>query len=205
MRVALLPIAFLATGMLACWSGGDRTKSPSGSGGRAPTEPPVGMATTCSGTQAPLLALADLPNIAELPDPFLSLDGTRIARADQWACRRAEIAAQAAVYELGAKPGKPASVTGVFDAGTITVTASEGGKTVSFAATITPPTPGTGTSPYPAMIGIGGISIGSTQLADMGVATISFPNDTVAQQQSGSSRGQGCSTISTEAPTPRGR
>ena len=41
------------------------------------------------------------------------------------------------------------------------------------------------------MIGIGGISIGSTQLADMGVATITFPNDTVAQQQSGSSRGQG--------------
>ena len=149
------------------------------------------MATTCSGTQAPLLALADLPNIAELPDPFLSLDGTRIARADQWACRRAEIAAQAEVYELGAKPGKPASVTGVFDAGTITVTASEGGKTVSFAATITPPPPGKGTPPYPAMIGIGGISIGSTQLADMGVATITFPNDTVAQQQSGSSRGQG--------------
>ena len=149
------------------------------------------MVTTCSGTEAPLAALADLPNIAELPDPFLSLDGTRITRADQWACRRVEIAAQAETYELGAKPAKPASVTGAFDAGKITVTAGENGKTVSFAATITPPTTGVGTPPYPAMIGIGGISIGSTQLADMGVATITFPNDTVAQQMSGSSRGRG--------------
>ncbi len=140
------------------------------------------MVTTCSGTEAPLPALADLPNVAALPDPFLSLDGTRITTANQWACRRAEIAAQAAVYELGAKPGKPASVTGAFDAGTITVTASEGGKTVSFAASITLPPPEIGTPPYPAMIGIGGISIGPAQLAGMGVATISFPNDTVAQR-----------------------
>jgi len=66
MRAALLPIAFWATGTLACWSGGDRTRPPSG----GPTQPPVGMVTTCSGTEAPLPALADLPNVAALPDPF---------------------------------------------------------------------------------------------------------------------------------------
>jgi hypothetical protein len=41
------------------------------------------------------------------------------------------------------------------------------------------------------MIGIGGISIGETVLNDMGVATINFPNDTIAQQKDSSSRGQG--------------
>jgi hypothetical protein len=41
------------------------------------------------------------------------------------------------------------------------------------------------------MIGIGGISLGPSQLLAMGVATIIFPNDTVAAQVSGSSRGMG--------------
>src|SRR5262245_32849398 len=158
MRSYFLPLAFAASGMLACWSGGSRRAQPSGTGGSGPTQPPIGMVATCSGGEAPLPALADLPEIAELPDPFLSLDGHAISSADQWACRRVEIAAQAEAYELGAKPPRPAAVTGAFDAGKLTVTVSEGGKTITFAATITPPTGGD--PPYPAMIGIGGISIG---------------------------------------------
>jgi len=51
--------------------------------------------------------------------------------------------------------------------------------------------PATGAPPYPAMIGIGGISIGAAQLNAMGVATIVFPNDAVAAQQDGTSRGKG--------------
>jgi len=189
MRLPLPALAVVASGMLACWSSGDRDRSGSGSGGRGPTQPPVGTVTTCSGGEAPLPALADLPTVAALPDPFASLDGTRITSADQWACRRVEIAAQAAAYELGDKPAKPASVTGAFDAGKLTVTASDGATTISFDATVTLPT--TGMAPYPAMIGIGGVSIGSTQLAAMGVAIINFPNDTVAQQADGTSRGKG--------------
>ena len=191
MRGRVVPFALLLSGVagLACWSSGDRNRSNAGTGGSGPTKPPIGTVTTCAGSEAPLPALADLPAVAELPDPFQSLDGTRIASADQWACRRVEIAAQAAAYELGDKPGKPASVTGAFDAGKLTVTASDGTKTISFDATVTLPT--TGTAPYPAMIGIGGVSIGPTQLAAMGVATIAFPNDTVAQQMNGSSRGKG--------------
>jgi hypothetical protein len=180
-----------AMGTAGCWSGGDRNRMPSGSGGSGPTKPPIGSVTSCSGGEAPLPALADLPVVAELPDPFLSLDGARITSADQWACRRVEIAAQAAAYELGDKPDKPASVTGSFDAaaGTITVTVSDGTKTISFAAAVT--LPATGAPPYPAMIGIGGVSIGTTQLAAMGVATINFPNDMVAQQMNNLSRGKG--------------
>lgn len=188
MRSPLASLALLAP-LCACWSSGNRSHV-SGSGGTGGlTKPPVGMVATCGGTDAPLPALDDLTSTTALPDPFQSLDGTRITGAAQWECRRTEIAAQAAAYELGDNPGKPASVTGSFDAGKITVTASDGTKTISFAATVTLPT--TGSAPYPAMIGIGGISLDPAGLNAMGVATINFPNDAVALQTDGSSRGKG--------------
>jgi len=143
-------------------------------------------------TACPAVTLPDyaaLPSIAKLPDPFQSTDGTRITRKDQWPCRRAEIGAQAQRYELGPKPAKPATVTGAFSNNQITVSVSDAGKNMSFAATITLPT--TGSPPYPAMIGIGGISLGEAQLRSMGVATILFPNDAIAAQVNASSRGQG--------------
>ena len=167
---------------LSCWSGGNRNGPPAGSG--------VGTVTTCSGTHAILPVKDDLPVSDALPDPFLSLDGMPITKKDQWSsCRRAEIAAQAAAYELGEKPGKPASVTGSFDAGTLTVTASDGTKSISFTATVTLPTGGA--APYPAMIGVGGIAIDAANLNAMGVATINFDNDAVAEQKDGTSRGKG--------------
>jgi hypothetical protein len=193
MRRMCCRIAFAASGLLGCWSGGNRHASPAGSGGSGgtggggPTQPPIGSVVTCGGAEAPLPALADLPAIAALPDPFQSLDGTRITAASQWDCRRTEIAAQAAAYELGPKPANPASVTGAFDPGgadggtaKLTVSVSEGGKTISFDATVTWPSTDTPT-PYPAMIGMGGIAIAPATLNDMGVATINFPNDAVAQ------------------------
>jgi hypothetical protein len=157
-----------------------------GSGG-TPSE--LGPVTTCAGTPATFPAYGDLPAITALPDPFLAMDGTRITRQDQWPCRAAEIGAQAETYELGPKPPKPASVTGSFAGGNITVNVSDGQKTISFTAAVTLPT--TGTAPYPAMIGIGGISIGPAQLNSMGVATVIFPNDTIALESDGNSRGMG--------------
>jgi hypothetical protein len=147
-----------------------------------------GMGTGACGSYVPP-AVADLTANPKLPDPFLGANGARITTKDQWACRRAEIGAQAQQYELGANPGKPETVTGAFAAGTLTVTVTNAGKSISFPATITLPT--TGTAPYPAMIGIGGISLGAPQILAMGVATVIFPNDMVAAQQDGSSRGKG--------------
>jgi hypothetical protein len=144
------------------------------------------------------LAYSALPTITKLPDPFLSMDGTRITNRNQWACRRNEISTQAQLYELGAKPDKPPVVTGsvtsvpVGDGGAlpgISVAVSDGTHSISFSAVIT--LPSTGTPPYPAMIGIGGISIGATQLNNLGVATIIFPNDLLGQQTDASSRGKG--------------
>src|SRR5262245_1734276 len=134
MRIARL--ALFASGILSagCWSSGDRGPH---------TNPPLGTVTSCSGSEAPLPAIDDLPAIAARPDPFQSLDGSAITTAGQWtSCRRAEIAAQAQVYELGDKPARPEAVSGAFAAGTLTVTVTNAGKTISFPVAITPPTNG---------------------------------------------------------------
>jgi hypothetical protein len=174
---SLLGVSLAASGLVIASCGG----------GGNPGE--LGPVTTCAGTPATFPGVGALPVVTALPDPFQAMDGTRIARADQWACRAAEIGAQAQTYELGTKPPKPATVTGSFDGSNLTVNVSNGGKSISFTAAVTFPT--TGTAPYPAMIGIGGISIGPATLNDLGVATIIFPNDTLAAQVDGGSRGMG--------------
>jgi hypothetical protein len=196
-RLALLALVVGGAPTLACWStarpgtSGTGTGSGGTGGAAAPVPIPgdVGSVTTCAGTQATYYQPADLPATQSLPDPFLAMDGTRITKASQWACRRDEIGGQAMEYELGPKPGKPVTVTGSFDGATITVTASDGKTTISFGAPVT--FPSTGSPPYPAMIGIGGISIAPAQLNALGVATINFPNDALGVQVNGGSRGQG--------------
>lgn len=130
-------------------------------------------------------AVSTLSENPKLPDPFLSSDGTRIASAAQWSCRRAEIRNQALAYELGPQAPAPAVVSGALNGRTLTVTASDGTRAIAFDATIT--LPSTGVAPFPAIIGIGGISIG----VPPGVASIVFPNDKLAEQQNGTSRGKG--------------
>jgi len=134
-------------------------------------------------------AFAALTTDAKLPDPFTSMDGTRISQKSQWTCRRAEISAEAQQFEFGTKPPPPASVTGSTSGNSIVVNVSSGGKSISFTATVSLPT--TGKAPYPAMIAIGGISLNAQALAQQGVAIVTFPNDDIAAQASASSRGQG--------------
>jgi hypothetical protein len=145
--------------------------------------------TSCAATLATYPPISGLTSIAPLPDPFLAMDGSPITSADQWGCRRAEIGGQAQTYELGPEPPPPDAVTGAYSGGQLTVTVNQAGKSISFTAAVT--LPATGTPPYPAMIGVGGIWIGPDTLNGMGVATIVFPNDTIAAQQDGSSRGKG--------------
>lgn len=47
---------------------------------------------------------AELPAIAELPDPFLRPDGTRVATMQQWRRQRARLTRQILHYEYGALP-----------------------------------------------------------------------------------------------------
>lgn len=145
------------------------------------------VAPSCAAYVPP--PLADLAENPKLPDPFLSVDGTRISSGAEWACRRQEIKAQARTYELGSEAGAPECVTGALEGDSVKVTVTNAGKSGSFNATIKYPS--TGSGPFPAMIGIGGVSIGADVLNSLGVATIVFPNDVLAEQKDGNSRGKG--------------
>jgi hypothetical protein len=157
-----------------------------------PAEPPAparvveNSAVGCSVPQLP--GFAQLPAINALPDPFLSLDGTRIATREQWACRRAEISAQVQQYELGPKPARPSVVTGQLQNDRFDITVGEPGNTVAFSVNITRPD---GAGPFPAMIEIGGSSLDNSVLSDLGVARINFNNGAMGAQSGGGSRGTG--------------
>src|SRR5690606_16889802 len=69
------------------------------------------------------------------------------------------------------------------------VTIEENGKTIEFDAQII--LPKTGSAPYPAVIGIGQSYLQNDELLSMGVAIINFPNNALAEQVNGESRGEG--------------
>ncbi|KAK7434574.1 carbohydrate-binding module 1 [Stygiomarasmius scandens] len=130
-------------------------------------------------------------NNAALPNPFLFNDGTPVKTKEDWECRRAQIAALIQGYEAGSLPGKPSSLSGTFsqsgNTGTLSITASNGGASIKFAPKITYPS---GTAPangWPLLIALEGGSIP----VPAGIATLNYANSDMAQQTSGSSRGQG--------------
>jgi hypothetical protein len=138
----------------------------------------------------PIPSFASLPTNSFLPDPFTFLNGARVTTKAEWACRRAEIATLAQEFEYGYKPNTPYSATtGTFSGNTLTVTVTDNGRTISFNASITYPSSGSG--PYPAMIGVGGSNLNNSALSSMGVAVINFNNNEIAQQNNQSSRGVG--------------
>jgi (4-O-methyl)-D-glucuronate---lignin esterase len=165
-----------------------------------PTEPPAPPPTDspppalavensglgCSVPQLP--GFAQLPVVNALPDPFVSLNGTRITTRAEWTCRRAEISAQVQQYELGPKPARPSVVTGQLQDTRFDITVGEPGNTVAFSVNITRPE---GAGPFPAMIEIGGSSLDNSVLSDLGVARINFNNGAMGAQSGGASRGTG--------------
>jgi (4-O-methyl)-D-glucuronate---lignin esterase len=152
------------------------------------TQAGTGGGTSC--TLPPMPSYASLPNNAAFPDPFKFMNGTRMTTKAEWACRRAEIAAQAQEFEYGYKPTPPTSATtGSRSGNTLTVNVSDNGRNLTFNASITYPS--SGSAPYPAMIGIGASSLNNSVLSSLGVAVINFPNDQIAQQTNSSSRGVG--------------
>jgi hypothetical protein len=138
---------------------------------------------------AQLPGYAQLTSNPKLPDPFRTLGGQRITKKSDWACRRAEIGAQFAEYELGPKPPKPSQLSAKLVGERLEVTVGDGQKSVTFAAQIE--LPPNGKAPYPAVIGLGRNSLDAATLAKLGVAFIKFPNSDVAEQDNGQSRGKG--------------
>ena len=152
---------------------------------------PAGVENSGAGCFVPdLPAYANLTANTALPDPFRSLDGSRISSRYDWTCRRAEVSKQAQFYELGEKPDpSTANVTASASGSSITVNVQANGQSISFNASIQLPT--TGSAPYPAVIGIGGSNLNNSALLSRGVAVINFPNNDIAEQTNGSSRGRG--------------
>ncbi|MEY2935701.1 MAG: hypothetical protein RL033_6450, partial [Pseudomonadota bacterium] len=154
-----------------------------------------GAAAASAADSDPACPVAQLPGYAQLtsnpklPDPFRTLGGQRITKKSDWACRRAEIGAQFAEYELGPKPPKPSQLSAKLVGERLEVTVGDGQKSVTFAAQIE--LPPNGKAPYPAVIGLGRNSLDAATLAKLGVAFIKFPNSDVAEQDNGQSRGKG--------------
>jgi len=123
-------------------------------------------------------------NSAKLPNPFKFFDGTAVTTKAQFECRNKEVSAAMQAQELGDFPKKPSSVTAAFSGTSLSITCTEGGKSVSFSVTIKKPS---GAGPFPAIIAYGAASIP----VPANVATITFNNDDIAQQSGGSSRGKG--------------
>ena len=133
-----------------------------------------------------------LPAISGLPDPFTFANGRRVTTRADWTCRRAELAAQVQHYELGPVPGvEPvrATVSGGALEKELTLRVNHGGRTMAIPVKIR--LPAGGQAPYPAIIGMGTVSLNNEELSRMGVALVTFPNNLVAEQQNAGSRGKG--------------
>jgi len=107
-----------------------------------------------------------------LPDPFTRLNGTRISSVSDWTCRREEILQLAEKYIYGAKPAKPASVTGTVSSTNITVNVSNNGKSASWSAGVQ--LPSTGSGPFPAVIVYGGTGVDTSTILASGAAVINY-------------------------------
>ena len=142
----------------------------------------------CQHVAPALPGMADLKPEARLPDPFTFADGDPVRSRADWQRRRAELAAQVQHYELGTKPG-PAPVRARMDGDNLVVTVAHDGRTFSFPVKIQ--LPEGGKAPYPAIIGMGAVSLNNDELRRMGLALVTFPNNVVAEQKDGSSRGKG--------------
>ncbi|KAF6823287.1 cip2 [Colletotrichum plurivorum] len=155
------------------------------------TTAPGGTPVTSTTSTAPgggNTACPALPNglgasTSVLPDPFTFQNGGKVTSKADWACRQAEVSSQLQKLELGTLPPKPQSVTTSYSGNRLTINVSDGGKSISFAVTISKPS---GNS-VPAIIAFGAASIP----IPAGVGTITFNNDEMAQQQGGGSRGKG--------------
>lgn len=139
---------------------------------------------TGTGCAEPLLPpLGQLPDIPALPDPFLSVDGTRITRRADWLCRRREVAAQVQRYEMGQKPGRPSVLSASLQGNVLSVTAGEAAGSVTLSVTINRPS-GAPAGPIPAVIGVVGRtgSLPSDIFDSRGIASMAFDIQQLAGQ-----------------------
>lgn len=133
--------------------------------------------------ECPVASIPKIGSNPKLPDPFTAFDGSKVTTKAQWKCRREEISALLEEVELGEKPRNPEKVEGSYSGGSLKVTVTDKGKTISFSVKISGA--GTKDAPKPAIIGFSG---GSLDYSGLNIATISFNPDDVAPE---ATRGKG--------------
>ena len=112
-----------------------------------------------------------------LPNPFEFTDGSYVTTFDDWSKRRNEIKADIEKYEIGAKPKPPTNLKATYSGGTLTVTVTENGKTITLTSKFSIPS---GAGPHPIVIGMNsGTGSLSTSLFS-GVVQVPFNHDQVA-------------------------
>jgi hypothetical protein len=133
-------------------------------------------------TIPPLPAFSAMPEIKELPDPFLMMNGTRMTKKSQWTCRREEIKALAQKCIYGWMPPKPDKMEATYSGGKLTMKCTVGSVTKEFSVTISN---NSGTGPFPAIITVAGAVYG----VPSGVATINYSSHTTVAQTTVMGRG----------------
>ncbi|HEY8945947.1 MAG TPA: PE PGRS family protein [Polyangiaceae bacterium] len=135
-------------------------------------------------TVGPMPSVGSLAANNKLPDAFKKMDGTAMTSKNEWLCRREEILQQGWEFIYGKKPRTPKeSVSGTVGNTDITVTVDGKG---TFSARVS--LPSSGTKPYPAVIGFGGVT---GMPVPAGVATINFDAYSVGAEVGGKSPGKG--------------
>ena len=128
-----------------------------------------------------------------LPNPFEFLSGAPVTSKADWSCRRDEISTLFQQYELGIKPDARENLQSSFQkypdgsGGNLTLTASNGGSSITWTVTVNYTTAGTGPGPYPALIVLDILTIPPPE----GVVIMTFFVSEFAQQDNTTSRGKG--------------
>ena len=144
-----------------------------------------------TGADCPAPALPgfrDLPVVESLTDPFMWSDESgRITTVDDWRCRRAEIATEIQYYEAGNKPAPPSDLEVSYAGGQLTITVTEGERSLTMTAPINLPD---GDGPFPAVIGVGSGtgSLPSDIFSSRNVATVRFNVGDISSDTHGGSR-----------------
>jgi len=123
-----------------------------------------------------------------LPDPFLTISGTRMTTRDQWRCRRAEISSLIQYWGTGPKGAPPATETATFSGGKLTVVVTQGGTSITLSSTITTPS---GAGPFPLVISMDGSGVPTSIFSSSGVATMDFTSSQLVPSSFSVTRGAG--------------
>jgi hypothetical protein len=123
-----------------------------------------------------------------LPNPFEWSDGSGIISTyEEWSCRRNEIISELEYYEIGPKPKPPDNVSATYSNGTLTVTITDNGRSLTLTSDVNMPS---GTGPFPVVIGMNNPTGSLSSSLFTGCIQIAFKHDQVVNYNMNSNQSQ---------------